>query len=63
MGKIFKIFKQIGKIFKIFRKMGKIFKFFRKIGKKKQKFRLWRQKFISGLQSIGLDIESVSITN
>ncbi|XP_023344945.1 anoctamin-6 [Eurytemora carolleeae] len=30
----------------------------RKIGKKKQKFRLWRQKFISGLQSIGLDIES-----
>ena len=43
--------------------MGKIFKFFRKIGKKKQKFRLWRQKFISGLQSIGLDIESVSITN
>jgi anoctamin-7 len=29
----------------------------RKLGKKKQKFRLWRQKFLSGLSTTGLDIE------
>ena len=32
----------------------------RKLGKKKQKFRLWRQKFLSGLSTTGLDIEEVS---
>ena len=32
----------------------------RKLGKKKQRFRLWRQKFLSGLSSIGLDVEEVS---
>ena len=31
----------------------------RKLGKKKQRFRLWRQKFLSGLNSIGLDVEEV----
>jgi len=30
---------------------------FKKLGKKKQRFRLWRQKFLAGLNSIGLDIE------
>ena len=34
--------------------------FSRKLGKKKQKFRLWRQKFLSGLSTTGLDIEEVS---
>ena len=33
---------------------------YRKLGKKKQRFRLWRQKFLSGLNSIGLDVEEVS---
>ena len=32
---------------------------FRKLGKKKQRFKLWRKKFLSGLQSVGLDIEDV----
>jgi hypothetical protein len=31
----------------------------RKHGKKKQKFRLWRQKFMAGLRAVGLDIEEV----
>jgi len=30
---------------------------FKKLGKKKQRFKLWRQKFLSGLKSVGLDIE------
>ena len=34
--------------------------FSRKLGKKKQKFRLWRQKFLSGLSTTGLDIEEVN---
>ena len=33
--------------------------FVRKLGKKKQRFRLWRQKFLSGLSAIGLDVEEV----
>ena len=33
--------------------------FARKLGKKKQRFRLWRQKFLSGLSAIGLDVEEV----
>ena len=35
-------------------------RFSRKLGKKKQKFRLWRQKFLSGLSTTGLDIEEVN---
>ena len=35
--------------------------FTRKLGKKKQRFKLWRKKFLSGLQAVGLDIEDVSL--
>ena len=35
--------------------------FIRKLGKKKQRFKLWRKKFLSGLQSVGLDIEDVGL--
>ena len=35
------------------------YNFVRKLGKKKQRFRLWRQKFLSGLSAIGLDVEEV----
>ena len=35
------------------------YNFARKLGKKKQRFRLWRQKFLSGLSAIGLDVEEV----
>jgi hypothetical protein len=31
----------------------------RKLGKKKQRFRLWRQKFLAGLNTVGLDSEEV----
>ena len=34
--------------------------FFRKLGKKKQRFKLWRKKFLAGLQTVGLEIEDVS---
>jgi hypothetical protein len=37
-----------------------LFIYCRKQGKKKQKFRLWRQKFMAGLRSVGLDIEEVN---
>jgi len=30
---------------------------FKKLGKKKQRFRLWRQKFLAGLSTVGLDVE------
>ena len=31
----------------------------RKLGKKQQKLESWRQKFLSGLQSAGLEMEDV----
>ena len=39
------------------------YNFARKLGKKKQRFRLWRQKFLSGLSAIGLDVEEVRKSN
>ena len=35
------------------------FLFLRKLGKKQQKLESWRQKFLSGLQSAGLEMEDV----
>ena len=40
-----------------------LFLLFRKLGKKKQRFKLWRKKFLTGLQTVGLDIEDVSTDN
>ena len=44
-------------------KVSHLHPFLRKLGKKKQRFKLWRQKFLSGLKSVGLDIEDVRILN
>ena len=44
-------------------KVSHLLHFLRKLGKKKQRFKLWRQKFLSGLKSVGLDIENVRILN
>ena len=37
--------------------------FGRKLGSKQQKIEGWRQKFLSGLQSAGLEMEDVSFYN
>ena len=40
--------------------MKKCSSWLRKLGKKKQRFRLWRQKFLAGLSVLGLEAEEVS---